>query len=492
MRRWPMCVVLLGLVVLLAAVMPGTALAGPLVAVKIAVAGPLGTEGATVMGAGMKRGVDLAASDYAQQLASAGVTISVAGFDDEGEPQAAVTAANGIVADNLILGVVGHLNSGCSIPASKVYALAHLSMVTPISTNPALTQQGLNNVFRTCATDAGQGPYAADIVVKHLRLTRVYVVDDTTPYGTGLSSGFAKRLKADGVKVLAAVAHTSYKQTNFSALVQKIKAKKPTIVYYGGIYPAGGLLARQLKKAGVKALFVGGDGVLDPTFVTVAGKNAAEGALASTVGLPLSEMPGGAAFVAETAAAHPGQSPILTDAYSYDAAQAIIKAIIEVAQETSPSALVSPTAREQVRAKVAASNFGGITGSVAFNSAGDTKFPAYSSWRVKAGTWKGCAQVSKPVVPASVKRNVAFTVYGTLNPAHFPGAKVITLRFWRKVGTKWVLGKTQVASVSGTGLFSKYSASVKLVPAGTWRVVATHADGSHPSMDSVVDIFKVK
>ncbi len=134
-----------------------TALAAGLTYVEIAVAGPVYSEGAAWLGSGMWNGVELAVADYRSQLASAGLEVEVQVKDDKGDPAEAVVVANEIVALPYVLGVVGHLNSGCSIPASTIYANDDLAMITPISTNPYLTQQGLDNVFRTCATDAGSG-----------------------------------------------------------------------------------------------------------------------------------------------------------------------------------------------------------------------------------------------------------------------------------------------------------------------------------------------
>ena len=165
---------------------------------------------------------------------------------------------------------MGHLNSGVSIPASKVYADKKIVMISPASTNPALTQQGLTNVFRVCTTDAVQGPAAADYATKLLGFKTAYVVDDSTPYGEGLADEFAKQFAANGGKVLG-TEKTSDKDTDFNALVTKIKATNPDVIYYGGIYNAGALLAKQAKDGGIKAPLMGGDGLYDAEFIKLAG-----------------------------------------------------------------------------------------------------------------------------------------------------------------------------------------------------------------------------
>ena len=458
--------------------------------VKIAVAGPL-TAGATLYGTGMQRATQLAVQDYASALTSAGVSVTVVSFDDEGDPDVATSNAATIIADTAILGVVGHVNSGCTIVASKVYAEGNLAVISPISTDPVLTQRGLNNVFRTCGTDPMQGSYAADVVSRNLRLTRAYVVNDSTSYGKALASAFSKQFVARGGKVVGK-ANTSFSSRNFSALVKKIKAAKPTVVYYGGLYMAGGPLAKQLKAKGVNATFVGPDGLLVPEFVSLAGKSAAAGTISTTLGLPFDQLPGGIAFNDRYSALYPGSEPGAHEALSYDAATAVIKAIVAVAAASGPGGLAGAGARESVRGKIAASDFTGVTGTVAFDAAGDTKHPTISVWRVKSGAWKTCAQVGKPGVPATSLMNESIAVVGSLMPRHAPGSKVVVLKFSRKVGSKWVLGKTVTAAVADSGGFSEYSATVKLSAKGSWRVIATHSDSAHASMDSVVSTFKVE
>ena len=482
---------LVALIALLVSIAPAMAGAAPLVAVKIAATGPLGASGATVWGQGVVRAAQLAVQDYNSELTSAGLTLSVAQFDDEGESSVALSNVTPIVADSAILGVVGHVNSGCAMAAAPGYSANHLALVTGACTNPALTQMGLNNVFRTCATDAGQATYSGDIAAKNLRLTKAYVVNDNTYYGSLMANGFSRRFKTAGGKVVGS-ATVSQWQTNFASLVKKIKAKKPSAVYYGGWYEGGGRLAKQLKAAGVKAQFIGPDGLIDPTFVSRASRTKAEGALATTVGLPIDQMPGGAAFQARYLASFPGNSPLLSDAYAYDAAVAVIKAMIAVSSENTAGALQSPGARELVRAKVAQSSFAGVTGSVGFGASGDTKYPAFSAWRVKSGAWKPCANVTIPSVPTGIRALMPIYVSGWIRPAHTSGSKPVTLRFWRKVGSKWVLGKTVAAVVTGSGFEAEYVARVTLRSKGYWRVVASHSDGSHAPMDSPARFFNVK
>jgi branched-chain amino acid transport system substrate-binding protein len=232
---------------------------GESVTISIGIGAPL-TQGAVALGQGMKRGAGLAIkqaneSDKAKEL---GIQFEGVDGDDQGDPKTGVTVANQFASNPNLLGVMGHLNSGVSIPASKVYNENKIVQVSPASTNPALTQQGFDNVFRVCATDDVQGPTAAEVVFNEIGFKSAVVIDDSTPYGEGLASEFAKKFKELGGDVVF-TEKTSDKETDFNALVTKIKAEKPDLVYYGGIYNAGALLSKQMSDAGIEGPLMAGD-----------------------------------------------------------------------------------------------------------------------------------------------------------------------------------------------------------------------------------------
>ena len=453
------------------------------------VAAPL-TAGDTTLGQGVLRASELAVSDFATALASANVTVTLLPADDRDDPDTAVTLASTLVTSETVLGVVGHVNSECSLLAAPIYGVGGLPMISPDTTDPSLTKMGLNNVFRTCASDADQGPLAADTTVRNLRLTRAYIVDDSSSNGRLMSLTFTRRFKADGGVVIA-TAHTSARQTNFSALVKKIAARKPTVVYYGGTSYAGGAFAKAIKTKLPKVQLVGANGLLDPTYISRAGSRA-NGTLVTSVGLQRDRMPGDADFRARCAAKYPDVTIADQDAYAYDAAATMIKAVLAVANDGGAGALQSPGARGLVRAKVAATSFDGVTGRVAFTSAGEAQVPGLSLWRVRSGVWCSCADVGRPTFAASVKRNVAFSAMGTLAPRHEASSTPVVLRFYRKVGARWVLGKSAIAAAADSGAFSTYSASVLLPTKGSWRVFAEHSDDIHAVMDSTLKYFTVK
>jgi len=355
--------------------------------VKIGIGAPL-TAGATALGQGMVRGAELAIeqANASSTVTAAGLKFTPVSGDDQGDPKTGVTVANTFASDPALVGVMGHLNSGVSIPASKVYADKKIVMVSPASTNPALTQQGLSNVFRVCTTDAVQGPAAADFATKLLGLKSVYVVDDSTPYGEGLAKAFADQFTADGGKVLG-TAKTSDKDSDFNALVTKIKSTTPDLVYYGGVYNAGALFAKQSKDGGVKAPFMGGDGLYDPQFIALAGAAEAEGDFATSVGLPTDKLPAGQDFLAAYAKKYPGQDPAAYDAYSYDAANVIISAVVQAAKSVGADKVVSPAGRDEIIKDVAATDMTGVTGHISFDKSGDTTNKAITLYTVSGGKW---------------------------------------------------------------------------------------------------------
>jgi branched-chain amino acid transport system substrate-binding protein len=356
--------------------------------VKIGIGAPL-TAGATALGQGMQRGAELAIeqANASETVKAAGITFAGVPGDDQGDPKQGVTVANTFASDPALVGVMGHLNSGVSIPASKVYNSKKIVMISPASTNPALTQQSLNNVFRVCTTDAVQGPAAADFASKLLGFKSVYVVDDSTPYGTGLADEFVKQFTANGGKILGRD-KTADKDTDFSALVSKIKPLNADFIYYGGIYNAGALLAKQAKDGGIKGPLMGGDGLYDPKFIELAGATQAEGDLATSVGFPTDKLPAGQEFLAAYAKKFPGQAPAAYDAYAYDATNVIISATLEAAKSVGADKVTSTAGRDAIIKAVAATNAQGVTGAIAFDSKGDTTNKAITLYDVKAGKWE--------------------------------------------------------------------------------------------------------
>jgi branched-chain amino acid transport system substrate-binding protein len=360
--------------------------------VTIGIGAPL-TDGAVALGKGMVRGANLAVkqANESQELKDLKLTIETVEGDDKGDPTTGGNVATQFASNATLVGVMGHLNSGVTRVAVKIYNQANIVQVSPANTAVDLTTMGMANYFRVCTVDSVQGPAGADYAAKVAGKKTAFVVDDSTVYGVGLADEWAKQFQADG-GTIAGREKTSDKDTDFKALVTTIKSKGADIVYYGGIYNSGALLSKQLKEGGVAIPLMGGDGLFDAEFIKLAGAANAKGDLATSVGLPLDKMPKGQDFKAAFEAAYPGEAIAAYDAYSYDAANVIIKAIVAVAKTMGVDKVATTEGKKAIIAEVAKTNFEGVTGAVQFDSKGDTTNKAITVYVVGAdGTW-GAAQ----------------------------------------------------------------------------------------------------
>jgi branched-chain amino acid transport system substrate-binding protein len=358
------------------------------VKIVIGIGAPL-TDGAVALGKGMVRGTNLAVeqANASQEVKDLGITIETVEGDDKGDPTTGGNVATQFTSNPNLVGVMGHLNSGVTRVAVKIYNQGNVVQVSPANTAVDLTTMGMANYFRVCTVDSVQGPAGADYASKTAGKKNAFVVDDSTVYGTGLADEWAKQFEADGGKI-AGREKTGDKDTDFKALVSKIKSTNPDIVYYGGIYNSGALLSKQMKEGGVAVPLMGGDGIYDPEFIKLAGAANAKGDLCTSVGLPLDQMPKGQDFKAAFEKKYPGEAIAAYDAYSYDAANVIIKAIIAVAKETGADKVTTTDGKKAVIAAVAKTDFEGVTGQVKFDSKGDTLNKAITVYEVGAdGAW---------------------------------------------------------------------------------------------------------
>ena len=236
--------------------------------VKFGVGGPItGANAAT--GAQMKNGVDQAATDINAAGGILGQKITVEYGDDVSDPKQGVSVANNFSGDGVKF-VIGHYNSGVTIPASEVYQENGILEITPASTNPTVTERGLWNIFRTCGRDDQQGKVAGTYILAHFKGKKIAFVNDKTTYGKGLADETLKTIKAGGMnEVLYEGINTGEK--DYSALISKIKQSGADLVYFGGLYTEGGLIVRQMRDQGVKAPLMGGDGITSDEFASVGG-----------------------------------------------------------------------------------------------------------------------------------------------------------------------------------------------------------------------------
>ena len=236
--------------------------------VKFGVGGPI-TGPSAATGAQMKNGVDQAAADINAAGGILGQKISVSYGDDVSDPKQGVSVANKFAADGVKF-VIGHYNSGVTIPSSEVYQENGILQITPASTNPTVTERKMWNIFRVCGRDDQQGQVAGEYIVKHFKGKKIAVVHDKTTYGKGLADEMKKTINKGGMKeVLYEGINTGEK--DFSALVSKIKQSGADLIYWGGLYTEGGLIVRQMRDQGVKAPLMGGDGITSDEFASIGG-----------------------------------------------------------------------------------------------------------------------------------------------------------------------------------------------------------------------------
>jgi branched-chain amino acid transport system substrate-binding protein len=342
-------------------------------------------------GLGIQGGVQIAVNDANKNNTVPGVTFKVQALDDKAIPASGQQNATALVANAKVLGVVGPLNSGVATQMQQVFATANLVEVSPSNTAPELTQgknwqtaksRPFKTYFRTATTDALQGGFAAEYATGTLKKKNVFVVDDKQTYGAGLAKLFKAGFTKGGGKVVGND-HVNVGDTDFSALVTKIKNSKADLVYYGGQYDESEKLTKQLKDAGAKIPLFGGDGMFTPTYISTAGKTSA-GDLVTSVGQPVDSLPSAADFIKKYKASGLKGDYGTYGGYSYDAATAIIKAIGNVVKDGK----IPDGARAKIVDEVQKTKFDGIAGPVSFDEYGDTTNKQLTVYQVVNGKWK--------------------------------------------------------------------------------------------------------
>ena len=339
--------------------------------VKIGHAAPL-TGGIAHLGKDNENGARLAIDEANAK----GVTIDgkkikfeLLGEDDEAKPDKGPIVAQKF-ADAKVAGVVGHLNSGVTIPASGVYNQAGIPVITGAATNPKLTEQGFKTVFRTVGRDDQQGPAVASYLASEFKPKTVAVIDDATAYGEGLANEVEKTLKAAGIKVLPREKGTDQTR-DWKAVLTKIRGKKPDAIFYGGMDATGGPLLKQGRELGIKVVFSFGDGACTEEMKKLAG-DAAEGLICSQAGLPVQAA---SKKFLEAYKAKFSSEPILYSPFTYDAANLLIEAM-KKANSVDPAKYLSELAKI---------SYEGATGRIEFDEKGDRKDAEMTIFTLKAG-----------------------------------------------------------------------------------------------------------
>lgn len=325
---------------------------------------------------------ELAARMAVDELNAKGVTIGgkkvkleLLSEDDGADPQKATLAAQKLV-DAKVNGVVGHLNSGASLPASKLYSDAGIPQVSPSSTNPKYTRQGFKTTFRLVADDVHLGGTLGRYAVGPMKGKQIAVIDDRTAYGLGVADEFEKAARAAGAKIIDRQ-YTTDKATDFSAILTSLKSKKPDIVFFGGMDTVGGPMIRQMRGLGFKSRFMGGDGVCTAALPQLSGNAVADDQV----------------ICAEAGGVEGAQIKVLEDfrarfktkfnadvqlyaPYVYDAVNVMVAAMVK-AGSAEPAKYLPTLA--------ATKDYKGVTGNITFDEKGDIKNGALTLYTFKGG-----------------------------------------------------------------------------------------------------------
>ncbi|HEY9102554.1 branched-chain amino acid ABC transporter substrate-binding protein [Chitinimonas sp.] len=357
--------------------------------VKIGHAAPL-TGNIAHLGKDNENGVRLAIDELNSEgveLDGKKVKFEMISEDDQADPKTATTVAQRFV-DAKVAGVIGHLNSGTTIPASKLYSDAGIPQISPSATAVTYTAQGFKTAFRVIANDASQGSALGVFAADNLKAKKVAIIDDRTAYGQGLADEFEKAAKAKGVAVVGRE-FTTNQATDFMAILTTIKGKKPDVIFYGGMDAQAGPLTQQLKKLGIAAKVIGGDGFQTGEYIKLAGDNA-EGQYASQPGMPKDKMPGYADFEKKYKAKFNADIQIYAP-FTYDATRVMVAAM-KKANSADPAKYLPELAKIE---------YTGVTGPIKFDEKGDIVGGSVTVYQIKGGKWETAATIGGGAAPAA-------------------------------------------------------------------------------------------
>ncbi len=324
-----------------------------------------------------ENGARMAVEDLNQQNIVIGgkkIKFELVAEDDAADPKQGTAVAQKLC-DSKVAGVVGHLNSGTTIPAAKVYNDCGIPMVTGAATNPDLTKPGYKTTYRIIANDNALGAGLAFYAAGALKLKKVAIIDDRTAYGQGVAEVFKKTALSKGLTVVDEQ-FTTDKATDFMAILTAIKAKKPDAIFFGGMDAQGGPMLRQMEQLGLsKVKFFGGDGICTTEIAKLAGgAKTLNNVICAEGGASLAKMPGGKAWKTRYDAKYPGQFQIYSP-YTYDATFLLVDAM-KRANSTDPKVYTPELIK---------SNFKGVTTTIAFEPSGELKNPAFTLYMYKDG-----------------------------------------------------------------------------------------------------------
>jgi branched-chain amino acid transport system substrate-binding protein len=302
------------------------------------------------------------------------VKLELVAEDDAADPKQGTAAAQKLC-DAKVSGVVGHLNSGTTIPASTIYNNCGIPHVTPSATNPKLTQQGYKTTFRMLANDNALGAGLALHASANLKLKKVAIIDDRTAYGQGVAEVFKKTAAAKGIQIVDEQ-FTTDKATDFMSILTAIKSKAPDGIFYGGMDPQAGPMLRQMEQLGLSNVkFFGGDGICTAKLAELSGGAKTLGnVVCAEGGASLDKMPGGKVWKDRYDKKYPGQFQVYSP-YTYDVVHVLVDAMVR-AKSSDPKVFT---------AFIGQTNLQGVTTKIAFEADGELKNPAMTLYSYKDG-----------------------------------------------------------------------------------------------------------
>lgn len=354
----------------------GAGAAGAQTVVKIGHVGPM-TGNIAQLGKDNEAGAKMAIDELNAKKVKIGgkeVKFELLSEDDAADPKQGTAAAQKLV-DAKVNGVIGHLNSGTTIPASKIYSDAGIPQISPSSTAPKYTQQGFKTAYRVVANDGQLGGALGRYAVSELKAKSIVVIDDRSAYGQGVADEFIKSVKAAGGKI-AGREYTNDKATDFSAILTKLKAKKPDLVFFGGMNAVAGPMLRQMKQLGMQVPYMGGDGICTGDMPQLAGDGMADGQVicAEAGGVEGEQLKAMEDFKARFKSKF-NMDVLLYAPYVYDATMTMVAAM-QKADSADPKKYLPELAKIK---------YDGITGTIAFDSKGDIRNGALTLYTFKGG-----------------------------------------------------------------------------------------------------------
>ncbi len=322
----------------------------------------------SAIGSAIKSGAELALNEQIEEFKKLGFDLQLFPQDDQGDPKVGVANAEMLVSNPDVLGVMGHYNTGVAVPSSVKYEEGKLVMVSPANTGVKLTEEGKRTVHRVCGRDDLEGPRAAQYLKNKLGVTKAFVIHDKTAYGQGLADQVKAQFERDGVQVLGFEGITAGEK-DYSAVINQFMPLQPDAIFFGGLYPEGGILIKQAREKAYKGIFMGGAGLDSADMVKIAGP-AAEGVVYSSIAGDVTQTEEGRKWAAEYES-KVGKKPENFSVYTYDAMGVILSGVKEAIKANGGK---KPSREQVLEAVHKTTDYQGMYTKVTFDEKGDNKY----------------------------------------------------------------------------------------------------------------------